>query len=66
MNDESSLAELRSVMLTGVTIGVGFQILLFGNGVAILVQCPFKCKGKNGDRWGHGEDLFAVELVFEF
>jgi hypothetical protein len=66
MINDSDLAELRSAVLTGVTIGVGSQVLIFGNGVTLLIQCPFKSKSKGGERWGHGEDVAAGILFFDF
>ncbi|MDF3933785.1 hypothetical protein [Pseudomonas citronellolis] len=66
MINESDFAELRSAMLTGVTVGVGSQVLIFENGVTILIQCPFKCDGRVGERWGHGEDFTTGVLIFDF
>lgn len=66
MINESDLTELRSAVLTGVTIGVGSQVLIFGNGVTLLIQCPFKKNSKSGERWGHGEDVATGILFFDF
>ena len=66
MINESELEELRSAALTGVTIGVGSQVLIFGNGVTVLIQCPFKCDSKGSQRWGHGEEAATGLLVFDF
>jgi len=50
--------------LTGVTVGIGSQILLFCDMASVLIQCPFVinkvCK------WGHGEDTTTSPLFFEF
>lgn len=66
MINESELVELRSAVLTGVTIGVGSQVLVFGNGVTVLIQCPFKSNSNNGERWGHGEEIDTGILFFDF
>ncbi|NNB17072.1 hypothetical protein [Pseudomonas fragi] len=66
MINDSELAELRSAVLTGVTIGVGSQVLIFGNGVTLLIQCPFKSNGRDGERWGHGEEAATGLLVLDF
>jgi hypothetical protein len=66
MINESDLEELRSAVLTGVTIGVGSQVLIFGNGVTVLVQCPFKCDSEGGQRWGHGEEAATGVQLFDF
>lgn len=66
MINESDLAELRSAVLTGVTIGVGSQVLIFGNGVTVLIQCPFKSNSNGGERWGHGEEVATGLLFFDF
>jgi len=49
MINDADLEELTSTVLTGVTVGIGSQILIFGNGATVLVQCPFisEIKGKN-------------------
>lgn len=66
MINKTDLAELRSAVLTGVTIGVGSQILIFGNGVTVLIQCPFKCDNKGSERWGHGEEVATGVLFFDY
>ncbi|PPS23891.1 hypothetical protein BVY11_28765 [Pseudomonas amygdali pv. morsprunorum] len=66
MINESDLAELRSAVLTGVTIGVGSQILIFENGVTLLIQCPFKSNSKDGERWGRGEEVATGILFLDF
>ncbi|MGY2262202.1 hypothetical protein [Pseudomonas sp. SDO55104_S430] len=66
MINESEMEELRSAVLTGVTVGVGSQVLIFGNGVSVLIQCPFKCDSKGSERWGHGEEVATASLVFDF
>ncbi|WP_124404306.1 hypothetical protein [Pseudomonas sp. R3-18-08] len=66
MINESDLSELRSAVLTGVTIGVGSQIFIFENGVTLLIQCPFKRVGKGVARWGHGEEAATSLLIFDF
>ncbi|MDD1016650.1 hypothetical protein [Pseudomonas rubra] len=60
------MAELRSAVLAGVTIGVGSQILIFGNGVTVLIQYPFKCDNKGSERWGHGEEVATGVLSFDY
>lgn len=65
MIDELDLKELTSAMLVGVTVGVGSQVLIFGNGVTVLMQCPFRCN-KGGEQWGHGEEPATGALVFDF
>jgi hypothetical protein len=66
MISKSDLAELRSAVLTGITIGVGSHILVFGNGVTLLIQCPFKINSKSGEQWGHGEDVATAPLLFKY
>ena len=66
MISESDLAELKSVVLTGITIGVGSHILIFGNGVTLLIQCPFKVNSKSGEQWGHGEDVATAPLLLNY
>ncbi|WP_285961288.1 hypothetical protein [Pseudomonas tohonis] len=66
MIDERDLAELESTMLTGVTVGVGSQILVFGNGASVLVQCPFICESQEREQQGHGEHIYTSELFFAF
>lgn len=66
MIHESELSELRSAVLTGVTIGIGSQILIFGNGVTVLIQCPFKCDSNGSEEWGHGEEVTSGVLIFDF
>jgi hypothetical protein len=57
MIGESDLAELGAAVLTGVTIGVGSHILIFGNGVTLLIQCLFKTNSESGERWGTARKL---------
>lgn len=66
MINESELAELRSAVLTGVTIGVGSQVLIFGNGVIVLIQRPFKSNARGCERWGHGEEAGTGLLMLDF
>lgn len=66
MIDELDLAELRSAVLTGVTIGIGSQVLIFENGVTVLIQCPFKSTSNDCERWGHGEEVATSLLVIDF
>lgn len=66
MISESDLVELRFAVLKGVTIEVGSHILVSGNGVTLLIQCPFKINSKSGQRWGHGEDVATAPLLFNY
>lgn len=66
MINKSDLEELRSAVLTGVTISVGSQVLIFGSGVTVIIQCPFKCDIKSNERWGHGEEFATSPLLFDF
>ncbi len=66
MIDELDLAEVVSSVLTGVTVGVGSLILVFGNGVTLLIQCPFKSESKGKEQWGHGEEVHASVILFDF
>lgn len=65
MND-SDLAEMIPSALTGVTVGIGSQILLFGDMACVLIQCPFVCDINRVSRWGHGEDVATSPLLFDF
>lgn len=40
MISDSDLAEMVPSALTGVTVGIGSQILLFGDMASGLIQCP--------------------------
>ena len=62
----ADLAELKSAVLTGVTVGVGSQVLIFGNGTTIIVQCPFLCESLGREQWGHGEKIYTSTLFFDF
>ncbi|NWA29667.1 hypothetical protein HX866_32800 [Pseudomonas gingeri] len=64
--EESDLEELQSSLFTGVTVGVGSQVLIFRGGVTILIQCPFKCEGVDGVQWGHGEKVSDSLPLFQF
>jgi hypothetical protein len=66
MIDEADLAELKSTVLTGVTVGVGSQILIFGSGATIIVQCHFCCENAGREQWGHGEEIYTSALLFDF
>lgn len=66
MIDNKELSELSAAMLTGVTVGVGSQILLFGTGASLVLQCPFKCEIRGDVRWGHGEEISTCMLLFDF
>lgn len=39
MINDSDLAEMIPSALTGVTVGIGSQILLFGDMASVLIQC---------------------------
>ncbi|MCU1738633.1 MULTISPECIES: hypothetical protein [unclassified Pseudomonas] len=64
--DNADLAELQSSLFTGVTVGLGSQVLNFENSVSILIQCPFKCEIEGGVKWGHGEEAIDSALLFSF
>lgn len=64
MLDERELKELESTFLSGVTVGIGSQILILGNGSSVLVQCPFECEGEEGVFLGHGEDPRSSLALF--
>ena len=66
MISESDFNELKSVALTGVTVGIGSQVLIFENGVSLLIQCPFKCVSRGNTLWGHGEEIETAPLIFYF
>lgn len=66
MIDELELNEFIYTLLTGVTVGVGSQVLIFGNGASILIQCPFRCVFKGREQWGHGEDVSTSVIFFDF
>jgi hypothetical protein len=66
MINKIDLLELETAIFTGVTVGVGSQVLIFGNGVTVLVQCPFACEKLGKIQWGHGEQLGTSTLLFEF
>jgi len=66
MINEADLAELESTLLTGVTVGIGSQILIFGNGSTVLVQCPFIRELHGQKQQGHGEDVYTSVLLFDY
>lgn len=52
MINDSDLAEMIPSALTGVTVGIGSQILLFGDMASVLIQCPFACDINRVCKWG--------------
>lgn len=66
MIDDRDLGELRHALLTGLTIGVGSIVLVFANGVQILIQCGFECAEGNEIRAGHGEDVASSPMLFGY
>jgi hypothetical protein len=66
MINESDLAEMIPSALTGVTVGIGSQILLFGDAASVLIQCPFVCDINRVCSWGNGEDVATSPLLFDF
>ncbi|NWC47864.1 hypothetical protein HX788_10490 [Pseudomonas edaphica] len=66
MISDSNLAEMVPSALTGVTVGIGSQILLFGDKASVLIQCPFACDIDRVRTWGHGEDASTSTLLFDF
>ncbi|MEE1926459.1 hypothetical protein V0R50_31055 [Pseudomonas sp. 148P] len=66
MINEADLAELNSTVLTGVTVGVGSQILIFGSSATVLMQCPFTSEIQGRKQQGHGEDVKTSELLFDY
>ncbi|MCK9815757.1 hypothetical protein M1B35_16890 [Pseudomonas sp. MAFF 302046] len=66
MINDSDLAELIPSALTGVTVGIGSQTLLFGDTASVLIQCPFVCDINRVCKWGHGEDPATSPLLFDF
>jgi len=66
MIDKLELNEFSSAILIGVTVGVGSQVLIFGNGASILIQCPFRCVFEGREQWGHGEEVPTSVIFFDF
>lgn len=66
MINEADLAELDSTLLTGVTVGVGSQILIFENGATVLVQCPFVSEIQGRKQQGHGEHVYTSILFYDY
>ena len=66
MISDSDLAEMVPSALTGVTVGIGSQILLFGDMASVLIQCPFVSDINKVCKLGHGEDATTSPLFFEF
>lgn len=66
MISDSDLAEMVPSALTGVTVGIGSQILLFDDKASVLIQCPFVSDINSVCKWGHGEDATTSPLFFEF
>lgn len=66
MINEADLAELESTVLTGVTVGIGSQVLIFGNGATVLMQCPFTSEIQGQKQQGHGEDVHTSELLYDY
>lgn len=66
MIDKTDVAEFKSTLLTGVTVGVGSQILVFANGANIMIQCPFICGSEGLMTQWHGEDPASAVILFDF
>lgn len=66
MINEADLAELESTVLTGVTVGIGSQVLIFGNGATVLVQCPFTSEIQGQKKQGHGEHVNTSALFYDY
>lgn len=65
MIDSSDLNELSGTLFTGITVGVGSQILLFEKG-SILVQCKYECILADRILIGDGEDVDTALILFPF
>lgn len=65
MINDADLMELKSAVLTGVTVGIGSQILIFGNGASVIVQCPFLCDIDGRESWGSGEEPYTSQVLFD-
>lgn len=63
---DSVLAEMVPSALTGITVGISSQILLFGDIASVLIQCPFASDINRICKWGHGEDATTSPLLFDF
>ncbi|WP_434771304.1 hypothetical protein [Pseudomonas entomophila] len=66
MIDEQELEEFGKAILTGVTVGLGSQVLLFGDKLSLIVQCPYRCNRLGIESWGHGENAKTSNLIFGF
>ncbi len=66
MISDADLAEMLPSALTGVTVGIGSQILLFGDTASVVIQCPFVTDIDRVCKWGHGEDAATSLLLFDF
>jgi hypothetical protein len=64
--NEQDLAEIESATLSGVAVGVGSQVLIFGERDSIIVQCDFIVEGAGDVRYGHGEQAEKSLLLFVF
>jgi len=62
--EDRDLKEFHGAILTGVTVGIGSLILLFENGIHILVQCSFECNKRNIIQQGHGENINTCNCLF--
>lgn len=67
MIETKELKEIEGSLLTGITVGIGSQVLIFQSGASLLVQCPYVC-GRLGEtlRAGHGESVCTAVLLFDF
>lgn len=66
MISNSDLAEMIPSAFTGVTVGIGSQVLLFGDTASVLIQCPFLSCINGVCKWGHGEEPSTSPLLFDF
>jgi hypothetical protein len=66
MIEKDDLSELKSTILTGITVGIGSIVLLFASGAHILVQCDFECGDADNVFHGHGENVDSSVELFRF
>lgn len=61
-----NLIEFQNAIFTGVTIGIGSQIMIFSSNAQILIQCAFVCDTEGVRQFGHGEEIDTCKLFFPF
>lgn len=64
MISDRVLSFFKSTVFTGVTVGVGSNVLIFDNGSSIILSCPFEVFSGGKVNFGHGEDFGTSVFLF--